>query len=668
MFLQRFLCWTMLLGIAISAWFIQANAYINIDTGWFLEATQRMLAGGTYKNDFFENNPPWILYLTIPPVLFAKVFALNLALSMQIYVFSFAIISLGLCGYFFQKIFVKSDQYIAKFLLVVLAFLFFHAASTDFGQREHLFFMLSIPYLLLMEQRLQNCEVNVYLALWVGLLAGLVFLLKPYFLMMLFLIELYYLIRKKNLYAWIRPETLMIMGLLVIYAFIIVLYHRDYLEIVLPVAVRYGYFGTRNPWVIFFWGQLCIACYFLALFTILTFKVNRYKQLTILFLLAFVGYFFSYIVQQEHVYYRILPAYAMSLLLFMLAFACYVSNPLKRQYVWAVYLALMLFVYLKRTTYLFDFYPLFHPFFTLCFIIAMFAMVFYLRPASAKSTLILVFVGGMMLLLPLMQFLQMQKTLKEEKNNYESLVNYMNVHMRHQTYYFLATDIHHITEQDASYVSRFSFFWYLPGLIKQSYRPMDKQTYDQYYKDKQFFIDMIAEDLTVKKPQWVFLDVSTRKIYLFWRTPDTITPIPFDYLTYFNDNKTFIDIWKNYHYVTSVSGSKYKPLNPYQYQLQLSYQHVPEEKDIPFRSLYLYLNKQNQVEMAFKDDYKKLRRMVVFIDEKALRGIKYTLATQGRKLERQDKMIFFTWVLKQSAAYELYTYDIYRMTSLPANA
>jgi hypothetical protein len=54
--------------------FVQNDAIFSWDVSWLLEVTKRWLNGGTYGKDFFENNPPLILYLYAPAVLGAKLF------------------------------------------------------------------------------------------------------------------------------------------------------------------------------------------------------------------------------------------------------------------------------------------------------------------------------------------------------------------------------------------------------------------------------------------------------------------------------------------------------------------------------------------------------------------------------------------------------------------
>src|ERR1700678_2432741 len=82
--------------IAITAWVIQVKLFLNWDVGHLLHATELLLAGGSYRHDFFIPNPPLILYLYAPPVLAHHIFGLNLILGFRCYIFLLIALSLML--------------------------------------------------------------------------------------------------------------------------------------------------------------------------------------------------------------------------------------------------------------------------------------------------------------------------------------------------------------------------------------------------------------------------------------------------------------------------------------------------------------------------------------------------------------------------------------------
>jgi hypothetical protein len=68
-------------------------------------------------------------------------------------------------------------------------------ATYDFGQREHLMLAASLPYLVLAARRAEGVPTSRVLAIGVALLAALFFALKPHFLAIPALVELYVLCR-----------------------------------------------------------------------------------------------------------------------------------------------------------------------------------------------------------------------------------------------------------------------------------------------------------------------------------------------------------------------------------------------------------------------------------------------------------------------------------------
>lgn len=180
--LQPLFLTSLILSVVISAWNIQSDLLLNLDVSWFLEAAKRLLGGGTYSKDFFENNPPWIIYFSILPVLLGKLFSIKTTLSMKLFVFTLSFISLGFSNYFLKNIFCGERLFFIRFLLiVVLATLFLIVPMRDFGQREHLLFILTMPYFLMMAQHLEGKPVPFFIAIIVGLLAGCVFFVKAVF-------------------------------------------------------------------------------------------------------------------------------------------------------------------------------------------------------------------------------------------------------------------------------------------------------------------------------------------------------------------------------------------------------------------------------------------------------------------------------------------------------
>jgi len=175
----------------ILSWFLQLQFYMGWDISWGLHESKKLLTGGTYGKDFFEQSPPMFLYLYSPSILISSFFKLNLAILFKIYIYLLCGISLLLCDTINKKIFPQQDNPIRFLFLLALTTVFlFIPFGFDFGQREHIMLVLVMPYLLTVVLRLKNESLNLRFLIVIGCLSGLGFAIKPFFLIPFFFIEL----------------------------------------------------------------------------------------------------------------------------------------------------------------------------------------------------------------------------------------------------------------------------------------------------------------------------------------------------------------------------------------------------------------------------------------------------------------------------------------------
>lgn len=465
-----------LLCVYLIAWIIQASLLLNWDVSWLMHLTARMLAGGTYGKDFFEANPPMILYLYIPPVIVSHLFFINIILSLRLYVFFLSSISLFLCYLSLKKII--SARY---FFLFVLALLFLIFPSYEFGQREHLLIILIMPWLLMAVVRLQGAPVNFVCAVLVGFMAGVGFSIKPHFLLVFVLVELYYYwkLRSMRVEAWLAGSVIVFYGLSIF------LFQPEYISLVVTYAMLNYYQGFGYPWnVLFLYPCAYFCCFVLLLYY---FYGSRHTLNTVL-AIALCGFLVVWFVQRTIWYYHFLPALSMAVLLLSILFYSAISNSLamrRADYFFVSILGLVMF-----------FLPLYCVGETLYW-----GLVTYKKPLS-------------------------------------SLVQYMHDNaFKKKIYFFTTTTVYEFPAVDYAgsfSVSRFAFTGFVPGILKN---PDEKNIRD-------FFINGVAEDLRIKKPDFIFVDVLSEKAHL--------DGIQFDYLSCFSQNKNFQDAWKSYHYRETI--------------------------------------------------------------------------------------------------------------------
>lgn len=294
-----------LYGLFLFSVWLQSRLLLSWDVSWLMHASERLLAGGTYTHDFFELNPPLILYLYVPPVWVHQFTSLSLIMLLRVYIYLIAAFSLYLVYRYVpqQKRLMTLTAGVAYLLLPLY----------EFGQRDHILLMCILPYLALIMHRLAGQSVIAWKASGVGLLAGIGFALKPYYLAVLVLVEMYYGFTSHRRFAGLRAETVAMAAFFFCYLFLVMLFHSDYLTTVVPIAVRNYHSGFSLPWFVLIMQTPIIFSVIVLLF----FWVQRHSQgaVGMTLCMALVGCLIAYFIQRTVWYYHMLPAFSIATVL-----------------------------------------------------------------------------------------------------------------------------------------------------------------------------------------------------------------------------------------------------------------------------------------------------------------------------------------------------------------
>lgn len=217
--------------IAISI-LAQSSRDIGHDSAALLEITKKFLNGGKYHQDFFENNLPLFLYLNTLPHFLAKIFDLNLIICSQIISNLVGILTL----YFSAKILAKSEIYKDRtiFNLIILSFAcgFFWRVFTlqfnEFGTKSTYLLAFAFPYIsyhLVAENNLKKFDQAA-----IGILAALLFCLKPNYGILVVVFEVAKLFKKKSIISGFCLRNYITLFTLISYLVLIKTRVSDYLE------------------------------------------------------------------------------------------------------------------------------------------------------------------------------------------------------------------------------------------------------------------------------------------------------------------------------------------------------------------------------------------------------------------------------------------------------
>jgi hypothetical protein len=489
-----------LLIIYLVAWPIQSQFLLNTDVSWDMSVTRLMLAGGKYVKDFFEINPPMILFLYSPPVLLAKLSPVSIVLASRLYIYMLSSLSLLACYFFVKNIFALQHYRMRYVVVCALAFIFLILPLYDQGEREHLMIIFTLPYFLAISYRLQNKTLKPIYAFATGIFAGIGFCIKPFYLIAPVLIELYYLFKSRHILAWVRIEIITMMLVLLIYLAAIFIYFPEYIKSVVPYVSLFYYSGYGLPFSrvlcqkIIVFSALISALYFLSA------KDNPYKSLLEVFMLALLGFIFAYLMQLTDWYYHYLPVLAMTILLFIILFGQWLAANAGQKY------------------------------FKLIILIMFFVLSF---PALI---LIQEYKGGLRV-----------------TRDHLSLIHALQKFTLPKSTYILTArpdTVYPISDYaDIKIKSRFQHLLWIPDSVTVS---ANGNLSPAKLHAEKVLINMVDEDLLAAKPDLILVDENDF-MPMIWFSH-------FNMLNYFLQDEKFKSIWKNYHYLTSIEARDTDPL------------------------------------------------------------------------------------------------------------
>lgn len=233
---------TIIIGVTF---FLRANNYKCMagDMGLYLQCGQLLLSGHRPYVDFFDTNPPLVMYLSIIPALAQCTAGGDVTLWFQICMLILSISIIACLIVLLHKSETERLFYPALACISLMSAL----SMFDYGQREYIFFLLFLPYFFfsICRHTSKTPGNNFYfpLALLTGVAAGIGFSLKPHFLIFIVMLEGWTLKNCNLSYLkfMLRPEFLTCVLTGAIYAL-----HFLFL----PPDIKFGFFDTLMPMMV----------------------------------------------------------------------------------------------------------------------------------------------------------------------------------------------------------------------------------------------------------------------------------------------------------------------------------------------------------------------------------------------------------------------------------
>ncbi len=311
-----FLCFC----VSLAGVWIADYRLLTVDNATILVFAKEMLNGRPLYSDLFTSQFPFIFYLSMIPLWMHSLMGIPIPTAFFLFVF----LLLQICVLFSWRIARKNPYYSTTGQRYVLLLAFYYGlfilpiASyvNNFGQREHLFCALILPYVMLAVNRLQGIKSDTRAEEFAaGFLGAVGFCIKPHFALILVVSELFQMLARRKFFVWNRPDVWVIAVLCGIYYLSCLGLISEYIGLIPRFVTNYS--GYENPL-----GQILGYALLVAIVPVVFAYYMRRAVMPslLLYILAMVACgVVLYIIPKLPYYYHAIPAYFFSLLLFVLA-------------------------------------------------------------------------------------------------------------------------------------------------------------------------------------------------------------------------------------------------------------------------------------------------------------------------------------------------------------
>lgn len=206
---------------------------LNHDVAAVLDFSRRWLAGERLYVDLVDVNPPLIFILNLLPAAMARWTSLSPAQSILVCLVAYGAMLWAMTEALRRG---RAEGPVEAAALTACLPLLLVFAGSDFGQREVMMAMATIPYGLLAARRIEDEPVERRLALGVALVAALAYALKPHFMAVPALIEGLVLLRRGPARALRDPVPWLMAAVWLAYLACIPVFFPAYFREVVPLA------------------------------------------------------------------------------------------------------------------------------------------------------------------------------------------------------------------------------------------------------------------------------------------------------------------------------------------------------------------------------------------------------------------------------------------------
>jgi hypothetical protein len=297
-------------ALTLAGQWLQSGVHLNHDVSYFVHFDRWLLQGRSLGSDLFDGNLPMVWILFMPAAALAQWGLMDEPAAVRLLFWVYFLVSTALLISVLSQL-RNADRWASAGWVIAFVLIATLGPGFSFGQREHACILFAMPYLATAVLRLEGGQgPRMSLAVAVGLLAGIGFALKPYFLAIPALIELMLLWRLGWRSLLVRIESLVLAFTVLVYVVTAALLLSDYLKTTIEFALA-TYWAYDNSSVLFSrFVRLVQPALYGALIALLT---RTWSPQHTVMLVAGFGFAVSYFVQAKGFVYHAYPVVVCSL-------------------------------------------------------------------------------------------------------------------------------------------------------------------------------------------------------------------------------------------------------------------------------------------------------------------------------------------------------------------
>ena len=495
-----------------AAYWIHTHTFINADVAWHVEGAKRLLLGGSYLENTFDNNSPFVFAYFFPLYWLKKIVFLPNTKLIVSYILFTIIIPLILCYQIINTTFKKEAAFAKRMLYYSIVFILLFLPAFNTGHREVVLINFYLPYFLILvfsATHQKSHQVNQFICYVAAILASFAIAQNIFYLSLPISIDVYRYLKTKRFQSF---QLLFYICILFDAALVTVLY-PEYIKYIIPMVLRYES-GFNFSLLILLLEVLTFINLLTILIVLLNLKNLHKSNEIIMCLIAASCSLLIYFFEMKLWYYHLYPALAFNILILSLLIITYYEESILKSRV---------------------------------------ACRINLLSASIACGLLATIIATILGFLRAEYHLFYDPTYKMNR-----WIQYAKMNFENSKLLFLVIPLSPAyfpplySNVNIKLVSPWSNPWMLPYIILYN---QDKKDSFGFQRDTQIFKKLASQSIYKMKPDYIIVETTPKQLLAEGKQ--------FDYISFFSANKNFLKNFQGYSfYGTFDDYTIYKKLTP----------------------------------------------------------------------------------------------------------